>query len=79
MKLKLIAGLTAGFLCTAPAFASTVTLDFEGGHDAASVADFYNGESRPRLGMSYASFAEDERTRVKGDLDAAAVALGARA
>lgn len=32
------------------------------------LADFYNGESHPRLGMSYASFAEGERERVRHDL-----------
>ncbi|WP_066365103.1 condensation domain-containing protein [Herbidospora mongoliensis] len=32
------------------------------------LADFYNGESRPRLAMSYASFAEGERERVGNDL-----------
>ncbi|GAB1816916.1 hypothetical protein HerbRD11066_00800 [Herbidospora sp. RD11066] len=32
------------------------------------LADFYNGESRPRLDMTYASFAEDERERVRDDL-----------
>ncbi|WP_062348189.1 condensation domain-containing protein [Herbidospora yilanensis] len=42
------------------------------------LADFYNGESRPRLGMSYASFAEGERERVRDDLDEAKAYWAAR-
>jgi hypothetical protein len=59
MKLKLITGLAAGLLSAAPAFAATVTLDFEGANSFASINNFYNGgtdsagASGPNYGISF--------------------------
>ena len=59
MKLSLITVLVAGLMSVAPAFASAISIDFEGPTSYASIDQYYNGgtdtagASGPNLGVSF--------------------------
>jgi hypothetical protein len=70
VKLKLISALAAGLLSAAPAFSSTITLDFQGMSDYASILNFYNGSTNEvgESGTNYGiSFNVEAMSLVNGD------------
>lgn len=68
MNLKLISALAAGLLMSAPTFAATVTLDFEGTPASESIGDFYNGGAGGNYGISFGGDAQAWEAAFSTDL-----------
>jgi hypothetical protein len=68
MKSRFIAVLAAGLISASPAFASNITIDFEGPSSFTSIDQYYNGGllSGPNLGVSFGLDALELKNDVLG-------------